>query len=50
VFGFHGIRRTFARHFKMAGGNMLALQKLPGHSSVAVTMKYAPLAPDIISA
>lgn len=48
--GFHGIRRTFASHFKMADGNILALQKLRGHPSVAVTMKCAHLAPDIMSA
>ena len=38
--GFHGLRHTMASHFMMAGGNILTLQKLLGHSSVAVTMKY----------
>jgi hypothetical protein len=33
----------------MSGGNILTLQKLLGHSSVAVTMKYAHLAPDLMS-
>ena len=46
--GFHGLRHTFASHFMMAGGNILSLQKLLGHSSVAVTMKYAHLAPDFM--
>lgn len=46
--GFHGLRHTFASHFMMAGGNILTLQKLLGHSSVAVTMKYAHLAPDFM--
>ncbi|MGO9291333.1 MAG: tyrosine-type recombinase/integrase [Polyangia bacterium] len=46
--GFHGLRHTFASHFMMSGGNILALQKLLGHSSVAVTMKYAHLAPDFM--
>jgi integrase len=32
----------------MSGGNILTLQKLLGHSSVAVTMKYAHLAPDFM--
>jgi integrase len=41
-------RHTFASHFMMAGGNILTLQRLLGHSSVAVTMKYAHLAPDFM--
>jgi integrase len=44
----HGLRHTFASHFMMSGGNILTLQKLLGHSSVAVTMKYAHLAPDFM--
>jgi integrase len=39
--GFHGLRHTFASHFMMSGGNIPQPQKLIGHSSVAVTMKYA---------
>lgn len=46
--GFHGLRHSMASHFMMAGGNILTLQKLLGHSSVAVTMKYAHLAPDFM--
>lgn len=46
--GFHGLRHTFASHFMMSGGNILTLQKLLGYSSVAVTMKYAHLAPDFM--
>jgi site-specific recombinase XerD len=46
--GFHGLRHTFASHFMMSGGNILTLQKLLGHSSVAVTMKYTHLAPDFM--
>lgn len=30
----------------MNGGNILTLQKILGHSSVTVTMRYAHLAPD----
>jgi integrase len=45
---FHALRHTFASHFIMSGGNILTLQKLLGHSSVAVTMKYAHLAPDFM--
>jgi integrase len=46
--GFHDLRHSMASHFMMAGGNILTLQKLLGHSSVAVTMKYAHLAPDFM--
>lgn len=46
--GFHGLRHSFASHLMMAGANILTLQKLLGHSSVAVTMKYAHLAPDFM--
>lgn len=42
----HILRHTFASHFVMNGGNILVLQKILGHSSLAMTMKYAHLAPD----
>ena len=45
---FHALRHTFASHFIMSGGNILTLQRLLGHSSVAVSMKYAHLAPDFM--
>jgi site-specific recombinase XerC len=32
----------------MAGGNILALQKILGHSDVTMTMIYAHLAPDYL--
>ena len=37
---------TFASHFMQKGGNILTLQKILGHSSLAVTMQHAHLAPD----
>jgi len=43
---FHDLRHTYASHFMLSGGNILALQKLLGHYDVSVTMKYAHLAPD----
>jgi integrase len=46
--GFHELRHTFASHFIMAGNNILTLQKLLGHSSITVTMRYAHLAPDFM--
>lgn len=42
----HVLRHTFASHFMMNGGNILALQKLLGHHSLTMTMRYAHLAPD----
>lgn len=42
----HVLRHTFASHFIMNGGNILTLQRILGHSSVQVTMRYAHLAPD----
>jgi integrase len=42
----HVLRHTFASHFVMGGGNILTLQKVLGHSSVTMTMRYAHLAPE----
>lgn len=42
----HVLRHTFASHFMMNGGSILVLQKLLGHQSLAMTMRYAHLAPD----
>ena len=42
----HVLRHTFASHFTMQGGNIVALQKILGHSSLTVTMKYAHLSPE----
>jgi len=44
----HVLRHTFASHYMMNGGNILALQKILGHSSLNMTMKYAHLAPDYL--
>lgn len=42
----HVLRHTFASHFMINGGNILTLQKILGHSSITMTMRYAHLAPD----
>lgn len=42
----HVLRHTFASHFMMNGGNILVLQMVLVHSSLAMTMRYAHLAPD----
>jgi integrase len=44
----HQLRHTFASHFVMNGGNILALQKILGHSDLKMTMIYAHLAPDFL--
>lgn len=42
----HVLRHTFASHFMMNGGNILALQRILGHKDLKTTMRYAHLAPD----
>lgn len=42
----HVLRHTFASHFIMGGGNILVLQRILGHSSLTMTMRYAHLAPE----
>jgi site-specific recombinase XerD len=42
----HILRHTFASHFMMNGGNILALQRILGHANLTMTMRYAHLAPD----
>jgi site-specific recombinase XerD len=42
----HVLRHTFASYFIMNGGNILTLQKVLGHSSLDMTLRYAHLAPD----
>lgn len=44
----HALRHTFASHFIMAGGNILTLQKILGHSDIKMTLVYAHLAPDFL--
>lgn len=45
----HVLRHTFASHFVQNGGNILTLQRILGHHSVTMTMRYAHLAPDHLS-
>jgi site-specific recombinase XerD len=44
----HILRHTFACHFIMNGGNIVALQKILGHSSLNITMRYSHLSPDYL--
>jgi len=42
----HVLRHSFASHFMQGGGNILTLQRLLGHASLTMTMRYAHLSPD----
>jgi len=44
--GWHVLRHTFASHLVMNGVPIKYVQELMGHASIAMTMRYAHLAPD----
>jgi site-specific recombinase XerD len=44
----HALRHTFASHFLMSGGSIVALQQLLGHAEVTTTMVYAHLSADFL--
>ena len=39
----HTLRHSFARHFIASGGDVFTLQRLMGHSDLAITKKYVSL-------
>jgi integrase len=42
----HVLRHSFASHFIMKGGDILTLQKILGHSTINMTMRYSHLSED----
>jgi integrase len=42
---FHDLRHTFASHWMMKGGDIFKLQKILGHKTVQMTMRYSHLSP-----
>ena len=46
VIRFHDLRHTFASHFMMAGGNIYDLQRILGHSTIAMTERYSHMSPE----
>ncbi|MCW1938541.1 tyrosine-type recombinase/integrase [Pseudomonas sp. MDMC_285] len=41
----HVLRHTFASHYMMNGGDILTLQRVLGHATLAMTQKYAHVSP-----
>ncbi len=42
----HVLRHTYASHHMQGNGNILTLQRILGHANLAMTMRYAHMAPD----
>ncbi|HMI82580.1 MAG TPA: tyrosine-type recombinase/integrase [Polyangiaceae bacterium] len=47
---FHSLRHSFASQWVMRGGDIFKLQRILGHQSIAMTMRYAHLAPGAFAA
>ena len=45
----HILRHTFASHFMMSGGSLLTLQRILGHTTIAITQIYSHLSDDHVA-
>lgn len=45
-FRFHDLRHTFISHLIMAGADIVSVQRLAGHKTLKMTLRYTHLAPD----
>lgn len=45
-FRFHDLRHTFISHLVMAGADIVSVQRLAGHKTLKMTLRYTHLAPD----
>ncbi|HMY59558.1 MAG TPA: tyrosine-type recombinase/integrase, partial [Pseudomonadota bacterium] len=45
----HVLRHTFASHFLMSGGSLLTLQRLLGHTTLAITQIYSHLSAEHVA-
>lgn len=45
---FHTLRHTMASWFMINGGDLFRLQRFLGHSTIAITQRYAHLSPDYV--
>lgn len=47
IIGWHVLRHTYASHRAMRGDKLMEIQEALGHSSLAMTLRYAHLQPDV---